>query len=175
MANQVVPPPIPDYRFPEDASYVLAGGLGGLGRSIAKWMASRGARHFIFLSRNGSQSEIAQALIAELEGDGCQVAAFACDVSNANLLEQAIAECSSIMPPIRGCIQGAMQLKDSAFETMSHSDFTAAIRPKVHGSFNLHNTLPENLDFFVRTSDAHYFPSLNAFRVGRNLRQLLCP
>ncbi|KAH9209036.1 hypothetical protein DL95DRAFT_394758 [Leptodontidium sp. 2 PMI_412] len=148
----VVPPPIPDYRFPEEASYVLAGGLGGLGRSIAKWMASRGARHFFFLSRSGSESEAAQALLKELEAEGCQTATFACDVSNADLLQKAIAECASTMPPIRGCIQGAMQLKDSAFETMSHSDFTAAIRPKVHGSFNLHKTLPENLDFFIMLS-----------------------
>lgn len=153
----MVPPPIPDYRFPEEASYVLAGGLGGLGRSVAKWMASRGARHFFFLSRSGSESEAAQALLKELEAEGCQTAAFACDVSNADLLQKAIAECASTMPPIRGCIQGAMQLKDSAFETMSHSDFTAAIRPKVHGSFNLHKTLPENLDFFVRSSDAPTF------------------
>src|SRR5689334_21911103 len=108
VANQVVPPPLTDYLFPENASYVLAGGLGGLGRSIAKWMASRGARNFIFLSRTGSESETAQALLKELEGEGCQAVAFACDVSNATLLEQAIAECSS-MPPIRGCIQGAMQ------------------------------------------------------------------
>lgn len=131
---------------------MLAGGLGGLGRSIANWMVSRGARHLIFLSRSGDSAEEAQKLLRELEGRGCRTSVFACDISNAERLEQVMTECASTVPPIRGCIQGAMQLKDSAFETMSHADFTAAIRPKVHGSWNLHTHLPPGLDFFIMLS-----------------------
>lgn len=40
----VVPSRKPKYSFDPSASYAISGGLGGLGRSIARWMASRGAR-----------------------------------------------------------------------------------------------------------------------------------
>jgi NAD(P)-dependent dehydrogenase (short-subunit alcohol dehydrogenase family) len=143
---------MPKYRFPENATYVLAGELGGLGRSIAGWVASPGARHFIFLSRRGAESEAALDLLTKLHREGCQTAALSCNISDAGLLEEVIRQCSATMPPIRGCVQGAMQLRDSALETMSHTAFTDAIRPKVHGSFNLHNTLPPNLDFFIMLS-----------------------
>lgn len=38
------------------------------------------------------------------------------------------------------------------FENLTHSDFNAAIKPKVQGSWNLHKHLPPNLDFFVLLS-----------------------
>lgn len=39
----------------EDGSYLFVGGLGGLGRSITTWLAEKGARHFVFLSRSAGQ------------------------------------------------------------------------------------------------------------------------
>lgn len=35
---------------------------------------------------------------------------------------------------------------------MSLDAFNVAIKPKVHGSWNLHNLLPQNLDFFIPLS-----------------------
>ncbi|KAH8880112.1 hypothetical protein GQ53DRAFT_891722 [Thozetella sp. PMI_491] len=148
----VIPRPHKQYRLRADASYVLSGGLGGLGRSTARWMVSRGARNLIFLSRNGASSEAAQQLLQELEAGGCQAMAFSCDVSNSGDLHRALSESSGSMPPIRGCIQGAMQLKDSAFETMQHREFMAAVAPKVQGSWNLHEQLPRDMDFFIMLS-----------------------
>jgi NAD(P)-dependent dehydrogenase (short-subunit alcohol dehydrogenase family) len=106
-----VPKPQTPYLFPENVTYVLAGGLGGLGRSIARWMVSRGARHLVFLSRKGASSDAARELVEDLRENGCMVNAVACDVSDRQALEQAISECEKSMPPIKGCIQGAMQLK----------------------------------------------------------------
>ena len=40
------------------------------------------------------------------------------------------------------------------FENMSYIDYQAAIRPKVQGSWNLHECLPRTLDFFVMLSSA---------------------
>lgn len=148
----VVPPPLPEYRFPDQATYLLSGGLGGIGRSIAQWMASRGARHLVFLSRRGAHSEPAQDLLSALHALGVQTAAFACDVSDAAQVRRIVADCSRTMPPIKGCIQAAMQLKDSALETMPWSSFRAAVLPKVHGSWNLHEALPRDMHFFIMLS-----------------------
>lgn len=58
--------PLP-HQFQEDATYLLSGGLGGLGRSAARWMASHGAKHFLFLSRSGGSNADAQLLLNELK------------------------------------------------------------------------------------------------------------
>jgi hypothetical protein len=62
------------------------------------------------------------------------------------------------MPPIRGVIQGAMVLKDQIFSDMPHDTFVNVMRPKVQGSWSLHQvTLGQPLDFFVFLSSASSF------------------
>lgn len=141
------------YQFDPNASYLISGGLGGLGRSIARWMASRGARYLILLSRSGLKTSSAQTLANELEQLGVRVAAPPCDVSDADALQSALAHCADQgMPPIKGCIQAAMVLRDSILENMTHADFHTALRPKVQASWNLHAQLPTDLSFFILLS-----------------------
>ncbi|OIW27857.1 hypothetical protein CONLIGDRAFT_619446 [Coniochaeta ligniaria NRRL 30616] len=145
------PPPL---RFEENASYLLAGGLGGLGRSIARWMVSRGAKSLIFLSRSGAASDAAQSLVLELEAANCSTHIFPCDVTDKASLSGVIEICKATLPPIKGCVQGSMVLKDAMFENMTYSDFDAALRPKFQGSWNLHEVLPTDMDFFLLLSSA---------------------
>lgn len=101
----------PAYKFRADASYVLAGGLGGLSREIVNWMISRGARNFICLSRSGVQgNKEAQKFIKEAEKSGATILAPACNIAHRDALEKTLRECTNKLPPIRGCIQGAMVL-----------------------------------------------------------------
>lgn len=101
----------PAYKFRADASYVLAGGLGGLSREIVHWMMSRGARNFICLSRSGVQgNREAQKFIQEVEKSGATILAPACNIAHRDALEKTLRDCASKLPPIKGCIQGAMVL-----------------------------------------------------------------
>lgn len=101
----------PAYKFRADASYVLAGGLGGLSREIVNWMISRGARNFICLSRSGVRgNKEAQKFIKEVEKTGATILAPACNIAHRDTLEKTLQECANKLPPIRGCIQGAMVL-----------------------------------------------------------------
>ncbi|KAH6641044.1 hypothetical protein F5144DRAFT_618689 [Chaetomium tenue] len=120
---------VPDEQLRPDASYLLVGGVGGLGRSIAHWMMDHGARNLILLSRNASKQN-SGIFISQLREAGCRVVAISCDVANEQSLTRALDRCKNEegLPPIRGVIQGAMVLKDT-------------IRPK-RGS----------LDFFVMLS-----------------------
>jgi len=102
---------LPKYSFDSDATYLIAGGLGGLGRSIARWLVSRNARNLILLSRSRAHGDAAQALLNELEAKGVNVATPPCDVSNKKALASVLAECCKTMPPVKGCIQGSMVLK----------------------------------------------------------------
>ncbi|KAF2093095.1 fatty acid synthase S-acetyltransferase [Rhizodiscina lignyota] len=148
----IVPSRKPKYQFDAEATYVIAGGLGGLGRSMARWMVRRGASNLILLSRSGASRTEAKELVAELEGQGVKAMTPVCDVSDKESLASVISECLTSMPPIKGCIQGSMVLRDSVFENMSADDWHTAVRPKVQGSCNLHEVLPKELDFFILLS-----------------------
>ncbi|KXG54652.1 Acyl transferase/acyl hydrolase/lysophospholipase [Penicillium griseofulvum] len=148
----VVPRPIWPCHFDPRASYVLAGGYGGLGRSLARWMASRGATSLIILSRSSASSPEKMELIADLDRMGCKVHSLVCDVADVSSLQQLSGETFSKLPAIKGCIQASMVLRDGAFAGISFKDWQAAIRPKVEGSWNLHKVLPDNMDFFIMLS-----------------------
>ncbi|KAG9713115.1 putative polyketide synthase, partial [Aureobasidium melanogenum] len=138
--------------FRGDASYLIVGGTGGLGCSIARWMASRGAKHICLSSRRANITPRLEALINDLTKLGTKVSVRACDVANADSVETLI-EGLKEEAPIRGVIQGAMVLKDILYEQMTLDDFSAVVNPKVAGTLNLHNSLgTSELDFFIALS-----------------------
>ncbi|KAL4738027.1 hypothetical protein BDV11DRAFT_216252 [Aspergillus similis] len=137
-----------------DASYLLVGGVGGLGRSLASWMVEHGAKHLILLSRSAGKQD-SSVFVNGLRDAGCRVAAISCDVTDRTDLDRALAAASELrFPPVRGVIQGAMVLQDSILEQMSIADWNAAIKPKVAGTRNLHDRFSQrnSLDFFVMLS-----------------------
>lgn len=91
-----------------DASYLLCGGLGGLGRAISNWMVEHGARHLIYLSRSGGESESTQAFIRELEAQGCSVQTFKGDVANPDDVAAAVHQAAM---PIAGVLHMSMVLQ----------------------------------------------------------------
>ncbi|BCR95830.1 type I polyketide synthase [Aspergillus luchuensis] len=135
----------PDLTLRADASYLLVGGMGGLGRAIATWLVERGARHLIFFSRSAGTSEQDQRFIEELECQSCSVQTIQGSVINK---EDVMSIVQVAKKPIKGVLQLSMVLQDKPFMEMDLSDWTAAIEPKVHGTWNLHHAMPEVLDFF---------------------------
>lgn len=138
-----------------DASYLVVGGLGGLGRRICQWLVDHGAAHLIILSRNATAASDADAFVATLQLRGCIVRRYACDVCDETTLAALPQLCEDNwnMPPIRGIIQAAMVQRDALLTQMTTADFHAAIRPKVQGSWNLHKvTAGQDIDFFVMLS-----------------------
>nr|KMM71000.1 lovastatin nonaketide synthase [Coccidioides posadasii RMSCC 3488] len=128
----------PTPKFSPDASYLLVGGVGGIGCSIARWMADQGAKNVIILSRSAGRSEQAAALVDELSQMGCRVKAVSCNVSSGSGLADSLRQCQEDgLPPIRGVIQGAMVLKSMA-----------------HGNYPPQFAQTDSLDFFVMLSSA---------------------
>ncbi|KAI1326775.1 putative polyketide synthase [Xylariaceae sp. FL0255] len=141
-----------DYQLCGDATYVVAGGLGGLGRSIARWLVSRGARNLLLLSRSGPRTPEAHDLIRELAEKHVRCETPPCNVAGRSSLRSVLAACRSRLPPIQGCIQAAMVMRESVFSKMTYDEWKDAVAPKVQGSWNLHLELPKGLDFFVMLS-----------------------
>jgi NADPH:quinone reductase-like Zn-dependent oxidoreductase len=96
-----------------DASYLMIGGLGGIGRALALWMLERGARNFIFASPSGLDKEKAKIGVKGLQDRGAKVAVFKSDVSNMDDVVLMLKGCEGRMPPIRGMIHAAMVPKVS--------------------------------------------------------------
>lgn len=134
-----------------DATYLLAGGLGGLGRSIAKLLVSNGVKHLAFLSRSGVASKQAAAFIEELKQEGADARVYRADICDETSLEDVIKRQVAVdMPPIRGVFQCAAVVKDAVFDNMTFSDWDAAFKPKTAGSWNLVRAISVEHDpFFV--------------------------
>jgi NADP-dependent 3-hydroxy acid dehydrogenase YdfG len=144
--------------FNANASYLLSGGLGGLGRSISRWMVSNGARNLIYVARHGASSPEASTLIRDLNSAGVRTEVIECDVTDSVRLSDSLSKSLKTMPPIHGVIQGAMVLQDQIFSNMTFEAFTSCIRPKVQGSWALHQaTIQQPLDFFVLLSSCASF------------------
>ena len=139
-------PTVPPPEFRDDAVYVLVGGLGGLGKAIASWMVSHGARHLMFLSRSAGKSLEDQDFFKELGTIGCSTQFFPVDISDAAALKDAIFQANL---PIAGAMHMAMVLADRSIYDMDLKTWNKAVLPKVQGAWNLHNLLPEDMDFLI--------------------------
>ncbi|THV53504.1 hypothetical protein BGAL_0049g00390 [Botrytis galanthina] len=144
----------PSFSFDSASTYLIAGAFGGVGRSLARWMVSNGARNLILLSRSGAKSAVANELLVEIQSHGANAKYPCCDISDFESLKETLDGLSPKMPPIRGCVQAAMELNDRSFEKMDFGTWRRGVDPKVRGSWNLHKLLPSGLDFFILLSSA---------------------
>ncbi|KAF2119203.1 putative polyketide synthase [Lophiotrema nucula] len=135
--------------FKEDVTYILIGGTGGLGRGMTRWMASKGARNIVLISRSGKVAGPVKTLVDDLAPLGANVVVHPCDVAKREDVDVLMGKLTSL-PPIRGVIHTAMTLRDKMFEKMEPHDWTEVIESKVQGCWNFHNALEGvPLDFFI--------------------------
>lgn len=95
----------PSFQLDANATFVIAGGLGGIGRATARWMAGRGAKNLVLLSRFGPRTDSARELIEELQANEVRVETPSCDVTDLERMKEVLAELSADMPPIKGVMQ----------------------------------------------------------------------
>ncbi|WP_309891772.1 SDR family NAD(P)-dependent oxidoreductase [Archangium sp.] len=136
-------------RFRADASYVVTGGLGGLGLSLARWMFEQGARRLVLAGR-GAPGEAARKLIGELEQGGATVVVAAADVSKPADVDRLLREAETPHAPLRGVFHLAGILDDGLVAQQDTARFRRVMAPKIDGAWHLHRlTRERSLDFFV--------------------------
>ena len=141
--------------LPAKASYLVTGGLGGFGLKTAQWLASRGARSLILVSRSGAASQEAQAAVAELEAQGVTIKAAACDVTDREALADLLDECRRERPPLRGVVHAATVIDDGLIRNLDGERIRSVLGPKIDGARHLDAlTRDDELDFFVMYSSA---------------------
>jgi myxalamid-type polyketide synthase MxaD len=159
--SSVVEEPAP-VTLRADGSYLVTGGLGGLGLVVARWLVERGARQLVLLGRTrlpprgewaavqGPLAPTVQAVI-ELEALGATVHLAAVDVADEDALAACLAELRAVgVSPLRGVVHAAGVTDLKPLQDLDAAAVRAVLRPKVEGGYALHRvTESASLDFFV--------------------------
>ncbi|RAH58516.1 polyketide synthase [Aspergillus piperis CBS 112811] len=165
----------PPARFDPAARYILVGGLSDLGRSIVRWMSSRGARDMEVWSRRGANNLAPEAerLITELATQDIRVQPIACDVANRDAVMYSMkAAHANPERPVRGVLHFAVSYQDIPFDKMTEYKFHQGMAAKVFGVRHLHEaTISIPLDFFAKTSSLgtmYAFPTQGTYLAANN-------
>lgn len=135
-----------------DKSYLITGGLGGLGLLVAGWLVERGARDVILLGRR-LPDHPASARIDQLRASGARVTVHMADVSDFELMRRVFERIAVDHAPLAGVIHSAGCLHDAVLAKQSWRSFETVAAPKAWGAWNLHRlTAGIELDWFVMFS-----------------------
>ncbi len=133
-----------------DSSYLVTGGLGGLGLSVAGWLAEQGAGHLVLSCRSGASSSGQRAAVAALSAKGTRVTVAMADVADRVQVQAIVSAIATSGMPLRGLVHAAGVIDDGLLEQQTPSRFHAVMAPKILGAMNLHELTRElPLDFFV--------------------------
>jgi hypothetical protein len=144
--------PVAPLRFRSNATYLITGGLGGLGLLTARWLASRGAATLVLASRR-NPSAMAEQACRELEDMGARIVVRQADVSRRQDVERLLSEIDRSLPPLRGIVHAAGVLDDGMVRNLTWERFARVLGPKQAGAWHLHDlTTACPLDFFVMYS-----------------------
>lgn len=135
-----------------DASYLITGGLRGLGLLTAEWLVERGARYLALVGRRGPD-EATQQAVAHMEAMGAQVLVLQGDISRQEDVRDTLLTVAAHLPALRGIVHSAGTLDDGALVQQDWARFETVLAPKVSGAWHLHRlTADLPLDFFVMYS-----------------------
>ncbi|KAJ3572452.1 hypothetical protein NPX13_g5041 [Xylaria arbuscula] len=158
LVRVALPPATEDAWNTAEAAYVVAGGMGDLGKRLLLLLAQRGAQHLVTLSRRTVAVEDKQAFEAQLQSinPGCRLYCLKCDVTSEEDVRDAARSLRELkVPPVRGVIQSAAYLQDRTLETMTFETFAPVTLAKIQGTLNLEKILAtDHLDFFLMLSSA---------------------
>ena len=147
--NVLTMPPLAAGRLREDRSYLVTGGLGGIGCALAGWLADRGAGCIVLNGRRDPDPE-AVAAIEALRERGVRVQVELADVTDSAALDAMLERIDATLPPLAGVIHSVGVLSDGALTNQTWDTFEAVLWPKILGAWHLHRaTADRDLDLFV--------------------------
>jgi acyl transferase domain-containing protein/surfactin synthase thioesterase subunit/acyl carrier protein len=139
-------------RVRSDATYLVTGGLGMLGRSVAKWLISKGAKHLVLTGRNASSNALPE-VFSTTELRSAAIHVVAADISRNEDVSRLMQTINNELPPLRGVVQSAGVLDDGILAQLDWDRFARLFEPRVYGSWLLHEfTKSLELDFFILKS-----------------------
>ena len=145
----LTPPPLARGQLRQDRSYLVTGGLGGIGCAVAEWLADHGAGTIVLNGRRDPDPEAEEA-IAALRERGVSVEVELADVTDTAAIDAMLARMDAKYPPLGGVIHSVGVLSDAALTNQTWESFEQVLRPKILGAWHLHRaTMDRDLDMFI--------------------------
>lgn len=148
-------------------TYLITGGLGGLGLEFADHLVQLGARKIALLGRSqfpdssqwdawladkGQDDQTSKkiAKLKSIENKGAEISVFSADITSAEQLKGVVAQINQKMGNICGVIHSAGVAGSGVMQLKTQTDAANVIAPKVYGTYALHEALSEqSLDFMM--------------------------
>ncbi len=141
--------PLASGRLRADRTYLVTGGLGGIGCVLADYLADRGAGAIALNGRRAPGAE-AEETIRRLRARGVTVQVEIADVTDADAIDEMLARIDETLPPLGGVIHSVGVLSDGALGNQRWERFEQVLWPKVLGAWHLHQaTADRDLDMFI--------------------------
>ena len=145
----VTPPPLVRGGLRRDRSYLVTGGLGGIGIAVAAWLAERGAGAIVLNGRRAPDPEAEEA-IRTLRQRGVTVEVALADMTDQAAIDGMLERIERDLPPLGGVIHSVGVLSDGALTNQNWERFERVLWPKILGAWHLHRaTMHRDLDFFT--------------------------
>ncbi|HEY9659372.1 MAG TPA: SDR family NAD(P)-dependent oxidoreductase, partial [Allocoleopsis sp.] len=156
---------LPD-RLRFQGVYLITGGLGGIGLTLANYLAETVQARLILLSRSGlpdrkdwnhdnlsAQVKATIQTVQALESKGAQVQVIAADVTDNDAVQGAIAQVIQRFGTIHGLIHAAGVPGGGLMQLKTPEGAAQVLAPKLQGTRCLHQALQGmELDFFILCS-----------------------
>ncbi|MER6471171.1 SDR family NAD(P)-dependent oxidoreductase [Streptomyces collinus] len=140
--------------LPTDGSVLITGGLGAVGRHIARLLAERGVPRLVLTARQGNDDPRAAGTVEELAALGAEAEVVACDVTDPAAVAETVEHAGERLP-LRGVVHCAGALDDGVIAELTPERLARVLRPKADGALHLHRlTAGVPLDLFLLVSSA---------------------
>ncbi|MDE0188818.1 MAG: SDR family NAD(P)-dependent oxidoreductase [bacterium] len=131
-----------------DRTYLVTGGLGGIGCAVADWLADRGAGAIVLNGRRDPDAAATETIEA-LRRRGVRVEVELADVTDPGAVDAMLARIDARLPPLGGVIHSVGVLSDAALTNQTWGSFEQVLWPKIVGAWHLHRaTEGRDLDLF---------------------------
>ena len=147
--NVITIPPLENGRLRADRTYLVTGGLGGIGRVVAGWLADRGAGVIVLNGRRPPDMATVEAIEA-LRQRGADVRVELADLTDPTAIDAMLSRMDADLPPLAGVVHSVGVLSDGSLTNQTWERFEEVLWPKVLGAWHLHQaTLGRDLDLFI--------------------------
>ncbi len=140
-------------RLRPGASYLITGGLGGIGLEIAAHLAARGARHLVLTSRRAPDDGTRAAIAALSAGSDCDIRVITADVADPHDAARLLATIHTDVAPLAGVVHAAGENSTTPLASLDATELDRVFAGKVWGAWHLGEAAPDlDLDFFLTIS-----------------------
>jgi acyl carrier protein len=137
-------------------SYLITGGMGGMGLLCALWLARGGAREITLLDIEEATSETQRQYLTELANYEVDIKQVRADITDRSQLAAVLDDIQYAPRPLRGIIHCAGVFDSASLTQQSVEQLRASLLPRMLGGLNLHlETIYRDLDFVLFSSSIH--------------------